>query len=74
MERTGDGGAPDPLVGQVIKGKYHVTGLLATGSLGVTYLAQQRGTGAGLVVKVFRGEVTKAKEFMEKGAKVYAKA
>lgn len=66
MERTGDGGAPDPLVGQVIKGKYHVTGLLATGSLGVTYLAQQRGTGAGLVVKVFRGEVTKAKEFMER--------
>ncbi len=66
MERTGDGGAPDPLVGHVIKGKYHVTGQLATGSLGVTYLAQQRGTGAGLVVKVFRGELTKAKEFTER--------
>jgi serine/threonine-protein kinase len=50
----------------VIKGKYHVTCRLATGSLGVTYLAQQRGTGAGLVVKVFRGEFTKAKEFEER--------
>ena len=66
MERTADGGAPDPLVGQLIKGKYHVTCRLATGSLGVTYLAQQRGTGAGLVVKVFRGEFTKAKEFVER--------
>jgi serine/threonine protein kinase len=53
-------------VGQVIKGKYHVTSQLATGSLGVTYLARQRETGAGLVVKVFRGEFTKAKEFVER--------
>ncbi len=66
MERTGDGGAADPLVGQVIKGKYHVTRRLATGSLGVTYLAQQHGTGAGLVVKLFRGEFTKGKEFVER--------
>jgi hypothetical protein len=66
VERAADGGAPDPLVGQVIKGKYHVTCRLATGSLGVTYLAQQRGTGAGLVVKVLRGEFTKAKEFVER--------
>ena len=66
MERTGDGGAPDPLVGHVIKGKYHVTGQLATGSLGVTYLAQQRETGAKFVVKVFRGELTKATKFVER--------
>jgi predicted Ser/Thr protein kinase len=66
VEPTEDGGVPDPLVGRLIKGKYHVTGQLATGSLGVTYLAQQQGRAAGLVVKVFRGEFTKTKEFVER--------
>jgi serine/threonine protein kinase len=63
---VGDGGTSEPLVGQLIKGKYRLTYPLATGSLGKVYLAQRRGTGTTLVVKVFRSELAKDKELAER--------
>ncbi len=62
----GDAGKPRPLVGQLIKGKYRLMYELATGSLGGLYLAEQRGTGTRLVVKVFRMEFAKDNDLAEK--------
>jgi eukaryotic-like serine/threonine-protein kinase len=63
---VGDAGKPRPLVDQLIKGKYRLMYELATGSLGGVYLAEQRGTGTRLVVKVFRMEFAKDNDLAEK--------
>lgn len=63
---VGEGGNPYPLVGQLIKGKYRLTCGLATGSLGVVYLAEQLGTGTRLVLKIFRIEFGQDNQLIDK--------
>ncbi len=48
--------SPDPLVGQVLRGRYGVLRKLATGRTGEVYLAQETGTATRVAVKVLHAE------------------
>lgn len=49
-----DGGSEDPLIGQVIGGRYIVESVLGMGGMGVLYLARHRTLGRKFVIKLIR--------------------
>jgi serine/threonine protein kinase len=55
----------EPLVRQVINGRYRVVDMLGTGSLGTVYLCDEIPTAKRVAVKVFRREFAKDAEFMD---------
>jgi len=56
----------EPLVRQVINGRYRVVDTLGTGSLGTVYLCDEISTAKRVAVKVFRREFAKDAEFMDR--------
>ncbi len=60
-----EGASPEPLVGQVLKGRYRLVKKLATGHMGAVYLAQEIGTANRLAVKVIHAKYAQD----EKGVK-----
>jgi len=63
--RTGTG-TREPLVRQVIDGRYRVVDTLGTGSLGTVYLCDEIATTKRVAVKVFRRDCAKDEEFMDR--------
>jgi serine/threonine-protein kinase len=61
---TTGGKTPDPLLGQLIRGRYRVVGKLATGQMGTVYVAQQVSTGNKVALKVLHAELAKNEEFV----------
>ena len=55
-EKGVDEASPDPLVGQVLRGRYRVLRKLATGRTGEVYLAEEKGTASRVAVKVLHTE------------------
>jgi serine/threonine-protein kinase len=49
--------APDPLIGNVIGGKFRVERLLGAGAMGRVYLAEQTNLGKQVAIKVLRGNL-----------------
>jgi len=63
--RTGPG-TREPLVRQVIDGRYRVVDTLGAGSLGTVYLCDEIATTKRVAVKVFRRDCAKDEEFMDR--------
>jgi len=59
------GVAQDPLVGQVLSGKYRILAKLGEGAMAGVYLAEHQGVGATIVLKVLLPELAKEPEFVE---------
>jgi tRNA A-37 threonylcarbamoyl transferase component Bud32 len=59
------GVAMDPLVGQVLSGKYRLLKKLGEGAMAGVYLAEHLGVGATIVLKVLLPELAKEPEFVE---------
>ena len=59
------GVAQDPLVGQVLSGKYRILAKLGAGAMAGVYLAEHLGVGATIVLKVLLPELASEPEFVE---------
>ena len=59
-------GTREPLVRQVIDGRYRVVDTLGTGSLGTVYLCDEIPTTKRVAVKVFRRDCSKDEEFVDR--------
>ena len=66
----GDEASPDPFVGHLIGGRYHVLSKLAAGQRGLVYLAQQISTGITVALKVLDDEYAKDGTFVERFRRV----
>ena len=68
MQQAGGGattaGSDDPLVGQVLDGRYEVEAKLGEGGMGIVYKAKHTTLGKPLAVKVLRPEVSKNEEIL----------
>jgi serine/threonine protein kinase len=51
---------PDPLVGAIVAGRYHVVRKLAVGGMGIVYEARQEPLGRRVALKVIRGDTSDA--------------
>lgn len=56
----------DPLIGQVIQGRYRVLRTISTGGLGTVYLAEQLSSGQKVAVKMLLGQYTRDEEFIRR--------
>jgi len=56
----------EPLLGQMIKGKYRVLKKLGSGGMGSVYLAEQMSIGRKIALKVLQGEFAKDDEFIKR--------
>ncbi|HVU49991.1 MAG TPA: serine/threonine-protein kinase, partial [Polyangia bacterium] len=57
--------AQDPLVGQVLSGKYRILAKLGEGAMAAVYLAEHQGVGATIVLKVLLPELAKEAAVVE---------
>jgi serine/threonine protein kinase len=57
--------AQDPLVGQVLSGKYRILAKVGEGAMAGVYLAEHTGVGATIVLKVLLPELAKEAPFVE---------
>src|SRR5688500_16839710 len=53
--------AGDPLIGRVLEGRYRITRRIASGGMGLIYLAEQRGLDREVAVKVLNLEAEGAR-------------
>ncbi|MCZ7682724.1 MAG: protein kinase [Sandaracinaceae bacterium] len=58
------GDNPDPLVGQLVDGRYRVEGVLGAGGMGLVYRARHAVLGKPLALKVLKPEVSRDEEVM----------
>jgi predicted Ser/Thr protein kinase len=58
--------APDPLIGQLVDGRYRVESVLGKGGMGLVYRAKHQVLGKLLALKVLKPEVSKDGEVMER--------
>lgn len=56
----------DPLIGQVLDGRYEVTGVLGEGGMGIVYKARHVTLGKNLAIKVLKAEVSKDQEIVQR--------
>ena len=58
------GAPPDPLIGQLIQGRYHVERMLGRGGMGQVYLAEQVSLKRPIALKVLRGMYDQDEQFI----------
>ena len=61
-----DAARPDPLIGQVLKGRYRVTKRLGQGGMGRVYLADQLNLGKRVALKILHAEFAEDREFVKR--------
>jgi eukaryotic-like serine/threonine-protein kinase len=57
---------PDPLIGQVLDGRYRIERVLGEGGMGIVYKAQHVALNKPLAIKVLRAEVSKDQEIVQR--------
>jgi serine/threonine protein kinase len=58
--------AKDPLIGQVLDGRYEVVSVLGEGGMGIVYRAKHVTLGKSLAIKVLKAEVSKDQEIVQR--------
>jgi serine/threonine-protein kinase len=66
QEATDDGPAPDPLIGQVVDGRYRIEKQIGEGGMGVVYLAAHTVLSRKLALKVLRGDMAKDQDVVQR--------
>jgi len=60
---------PDPMIGQTVEGRWQVRSIIGAGAMGVVYLAERKGLGVKVALKLLHEEFLASDQFVRRFAR-----